>query len=539
MKDTETLGYPNLHMGDSISQVPDPPWFAKPKLPTIPKVFAVDKYGQKQELPYIRYALIDNEPMLLGTTGKNEGVYGDYLRAMPMPDLPYESKIDDSALEDLYTDYPFNWTLNLALYHLGDAGILADVHQYQSSYHKLKHMKQENTRITHVLELLMKEQEQHNTEIAAFIGEVASIRERLTAARVMSCVAPIYKQLAVEGRIPNAFYPQVFEEAIHYPPESPTQQLPLRPTNPEPPSEMSTPFIPSTPAIETTQPLTIPPKMDYATGNPQGPHHQPTPFDTDKAPTQMPTLIWDQEPRKNIAKHHRCYYCGKVRHWNSQCRTPHQKCSIKGRCIVPRQHEGYVKACSMGSHTASDQPIPDRDLKRKKKQRTLTSTSFEQEATTMPIPTNTGLPPPNSLLFSPNPPADLLALAFRASPYQTTPPPGTWGNAPWGANWEDATQRPPSPCIFEYRRGATSPIFMVDLPDTASLLTTTTPLLQFPWDTEGDVDLPELADPEPCLPDECDILGAVYHYDDDSTAPTMAMVDHFRRHNIRDLGVSD
>ena len=79
MKDTETLGYPDLHMGDSVSQIPDPPWFAKPKLPTIPEVFAVDKHGQKQKLPHIRYALIDNEPMLLGTTGKDEGVYGDFL----------------------------------------------------------------------------------------------------------------------------------------------------------------------------------------------------------------------------------------------------------------------------------------------------------------------------------------------------------------------------------------------------------------------------------------------------------------------------
>jgi hypothetical protein len=42
--------------------------------------------------------------------------------------LPFESHIDDEDLKTLYTDYPFNWTLNLALYHMGNTGILADVH---------------------------------------------------------------------------------------------------------------------------------------------------------------------------------------------------------------------------------------------------------------------------------------------------------------------------------------------------------------------------------------------------------------------------
>jgi hypothetical protein len=88
-------------------------------------------------------------------------------------------------------DYPFNWTLNLAMYHLGDAGIIADVHRYRSSYLKLKFMKQESERIMRILEHIQREQEQHNTELAAFVGEVASIRERLVAARVMSRVTPL------------------------------------------------------------------------------------------------------------------------------------------------------------------------------------------------------------------------------------------------------------------------------------------------------------------------------------------------------------
>jgi hypothetical protein len=181
----ENLGpYPPA-MGDNSSKVPDPPWFLKPDLPHIPKVTAVNEHGQTITLPYIRYALIDYEPMLLGTAPGEDGIYADYLRAHPITTLPIETSINDGALEDLYTDYPFNWSLNLALYKLGDAGVIADVHQYRSSYLKLKYMQQENACIMRILVSIQKEQEQHNSELAAFLGEVTSIRDRLEQARVM------------------------------------------------------------------------------------------------------------------------------------------------------------------------------------------------------------------------------------------------------------------------------------------------------------------------------------------------------------------
>jgi hypothetical protein len=66
--------------------------------------------------------------MLLGTAPGEEGIYADYLRAFPTTTLPIETNINNGALEDLYTDYPFNWSLNLTLYKLGDAGVIADVH---------------------------------------------------------------------------------------------------------------------------------------------------------------------------------------------------------------------------------------------------------------------------------------------------------------------------------------------------------------------------------------------------------------------------
>jgi hypothetical protein len=85
-------------------------------------VQAVNDEGETIELPFIHYALIDNSPMILGTAGKDCEVYGTFLKAIPNPNLPFTPGLDDTSLEGLYTDYLFNWTLNLALYHLGNAG---------------------------------------------------------------------------------------------------------------------------------------------------------------------------------------------------------------------------------------------------------------------------------------------------------------------------------------------------------------------------------------------------------------------------------
>ena len=63
---------------------------------------------------------------------------------MPAPHVPYNLHGDDDDLEDLYLDHPFNWAVNYALYRLGDAGVLADVHRLRMSYAKLKHFKGEH-----------------------------------------------------------------------------------------------------------------------------------------------------------------------------------------------------------------------------------------------------------------------------------------------------------------------------------------------------------------------------------------------------------
>ena len=95
-------------------------------MPFIPRLVALDKNRNPVDLPYLRYTLADNKPVLLGTQGHDQTVHHAELVAMLAPPPPFPSSVQDSNLELLYLDHPFNWAVNHALYHLGDVGVLAD-----------------------------------------------------------------------------------------------------------------------------------------------------------------------------------------------------------------------------------------------------------------------------------------------------------------------------------------------------------------------------------------------------------------------------
>jgi hypothetical protein len=177
VEDVRKMGSPFSPTSHHSKQIPDPPWFLKPQLPDMPAITTVNQQGQTIELPYMRYALMDEEPMLLGTDKKGGDVYREYLQATPMPDMQLHARVDDLALDELYTDYPFNWMQQLALFHLGDAGILADVHRYRQSYLKLKLMKNKNERLSRILLYAQREHEQHNKEVEALLEQVKAVKQ--------------------------------------------------------------------------------------------------------------------------------------------------------------------------------------------------------------------------------------------------------------------------------------------------------------------------------------------------------------------------
>jgi hypothetical protein len=160
---------------------------------------------------------------------------------------------------------------------------------------------------------------------------------------------------------------------------------------------------------------------------------------------------------------HTCHYCDQQGHWNSQCSSPHLKCHKELVCVVPLEHLTFIRACSFGGRTAFNHP--SHQVRRKWKRRNLQPIDF-MPPTTPNNTSNNGMPPPNSLLFSVNSethplvPNDTLTRSFRVSPYQATPPVGTWDNAPWGTSYKDFLNQPPLSCIFDYGCAGFKPIYL-------------------------------------------------------------------------------
>ena len=182
LKHAASLVHPDLTMGGSGPVAPPPPWFKAPEHPSLPKVTALDKHNHLINLPYLRYALIDDEPMIVGTTQDHGPVYGEELKAQEAPPPPFTSSINDSEIDDLYRDYPFNWAINLALTCLGDAGVMADVHHFRTSYSKIKALKNYNDLLNRFLVFIQKEQEAHTREIQKYISDTQAIKDCLVAA---------------------------------------------------------------------------------------------------------------------------------------------------------------------------------------------------------------------------------------------------------------------------------------------------------------------------------------------------------------------
>ena len=265
LEDIDDLGYPTYHMGTDSNNPPDPPWFPRPDAPFVPRLVALDENRDPIDLPYLRYTLADDEPVLLGTQGRDQTVHHAELVAMPAPPPPFPSSVQDNDLELLYLDHPFNWAVNHALYRLGDAGVLADVHRYRTSYGHLRALKRENEKLTRIIGAIQKEQEAHNLEIRTFTDRIKGIKQRLTDARVRTRLHPILARLSIEGMHQDPLYPygtypelpadkERVEAAFQPPTLSQRPPTPVPPTRYPPPPNKPSGALPTarspSPALE-------------------------------------------------------------------------------------------------------------------------------------------------------------------------------------------------------------------------------------------------------------------------------------------------
>ncbi len=152
---------------EGMESHPGLPWFRQTSS-IIPKVITKDEKGQRRELPFIRFTLLDDEPMILGTDGHRKKIFSQTLIANPALPLPYTTGCDKGDLAVLYTDHPFNWGINSALYRLGNPGVMGDIYQFRNSYTQLKALRHENDTLAHLIKNIQKEQERHNANIGKF-----------------------------------------------------------------------------------------------------------------------------------------------------------------------------------------------------------------------------------------------------------------------------------------------------------------------------------------------------------------------------------
>ena len=95
-------------MGTDSDNPPDPPWFSRPDMPFILRLVALNENKDPIDLPYLQYTLADDEPVLLRTQGHDQTIHYAELVAMPALPPPFPSSVQDSDLELLYLDHPFN-----------------------------------------------------------------------------------------------------------------------------------------------------------------------------------------------------------------------------------------------------------------------------------------------------------------------------------------------------------------------------------------------------------------------------------------------
>jgi|SRR5258708_7352217 len=97
--------------------------------------------------------------MILGTDGHGKKIFSQTLIANPALPLPYTTGCDKNNLAILYTNHPFNWSINFALYRLGDPRVMGDIYRFRNSYTQLKVLSHKNDILACLIENLQKEQQ--------------------------------------------------------------------------------------------------------------------------------------------------------------------------------------------------------------------------------------------------------------------------------------------------------------------------------------------------------------------------------------------
>ena len=113
-----------------------------------PLIF-INKDGREELVQYIRYLNLGDGVTLQGRRTKYTPIYGTPLHARAFPNANFNGCVPrDTDLAPFYPSAPNRLIIDDALFHLGDPGVIADVHTLSAQYLCIAEIKRQRTELT-------------------------------------------------------------------------------------------------------------------------------------------------------------------------------------------------------------------------------------------------------------------------------------------------------------------------------------------------------------------------------------------------------
>jgi hypothetical protein len=119
-----------------------------------PKHYAlifINEWNEEEVTKYIRYVSVRDDMHLQGRRSKNTPLYAAPLHAQPFSIANFwNSGLQDTDLTIFDPSSDDRLVIDNALFHLGDAGVITDVHMLRAQYTRLANMKRQRVELDNI-----------------------------------------------------------------------------------------------------------------------------------------------------------------------------------------------------------------------------------------------------------------------------------------------------------------------------------------------------------------------------------------------------
>ncbi|KAH9015712.1 hypothetical protein EDB85DRAFT_1898568 [Lactarius pseudohatsudake] len=322
--------------------------------------------GGRGHARYLRFTLdAEGRPTVLGSEGAGRPAYSSRLYARPQPREQHTPNDDSLALYDSH--HASRHDIDLALAHLGDPGVCAEVLRYRGSARRKEQLLGQ-----------MRDLERRWTD---WVGRARGVDRCLKEANVPSRLAAF---------LPDPLPSLLSRVALNYEPNLDIHIMAHADADDGP---LIVP-LPTPPAPAPVQPLPpAPPNV-----------------------VEQPRLAGDEQ----AYQHPPCAYCASGEHLSFECRQPHGRCIREARCIVPTTHVHRRTYCEWQERVAA-RPLPVPANEPHSHRYPLRPTPYRRRVST---PARS-MPPPRSPPRTPRDSRDTSTTAPQRRPSTARPRPSS------------------------------------------------------------------------------------------------------------------